>query len=226
MKKRFSHKTAALLLCGLSIIYGAYLSTRDMSDLPPLQNGDLIFQTSWTDQSIAIGLATGSLYIHTGIIKENGDGFSVIDAGRVVRETPLKSWIEGGILKRFSVYRYRGLSKDKAAAIITAAESHYGKPYDHYFSFDNEAIYCSELPYLAFKAAGLNLGEAEKIGSLYINNTFVKKLIEQRWERYPACQGKELSFEQCYGVIMSQPLISPESLAADKNLERIFTNYQ
>lgn len=205
--------------------YTLYLSTLDLSDTPPLKDGDLVFQSTRTDQSIAIALASGSWYIHTGIIKKTPGGLVVVEAGRTVGERPLQEWVDSGILKRFAVYRYRDLTEDQAQKVLAAAKAYYGKPYDHYFSFDNDAIYCSELEYLAFKDAGIPLSQPEKIGQIHINNPFTRKLIEQRWQKYPKCQGKDLTFDQCYDIIMSQELISPIGITRDSHLERIFSNY-
>lgn len=223
MRIGFKNTLLALLCCLLA--YGAYLYTLDADDMPPLKDGDLIFQTSWTDQSLAIGLATASPYIHGGIIRQAGSGFVVIEAAATVKETPLREWIGRGILGRFALYRHRDLNPGLASRLLEAAKAYYGRLYDHYFSFDNDTIYCSELIYLAFKDAGIAVDAPEKIAALYINNAMTKKLIEQRWEQYPSCKGKGFSFEQCYDVIMEQEIISPERIATDSHIERIFTNY-
>jgi len=194
-------------------------------DLPPLKNGDIIFQTTLNDQTLAIGLASDSIYIHTGIIKHTDQGYVVIHAAQRVIESTLSNWIKGGTLQRFSIYRYKGLSDAQAARVIEAAKKYYGKPYDFYFSFDNDSIYCSELDYLSFKDAGVPLGTVEKIGSLNVNNRFVKKIIEQRWQQYPACLGKGFDFDACYKTIMEGELITPASIARDPHMELIFTNY-
>lgn len=211
-----------VLLCA----YAGYLATLDESDLPPLKDGDLIFQTTWVpDVTPAIALASDSWYIHTGIIRQGDDGPLVIHAAQTVSETPLSEWIAAGMLGRFAVYRYNDLTPNKAAAVLEAAKTYYGRPYDHYFSFDNEAMYCSELEYLAFHDAGLPLGRLEKTGTLHINNRFVRGLIEQRWQHYPACLNKGYDFERCYQAIMEGKLITPASIAHDSHVTRIFSNY-
>jgi uncharacterized protein YycO len=225
MKKRSPARLIFYSLLAALFVYAGYLSTLNQADLPPLKDGDLVFQSTWVPGSMAIGLASGSIYIHTGIIKHTDNGVVVIQASSTVTETPLDRWIDQGVLGRFALYRYKDLSQAQATAILSAAKAYYGKPYDHFFSFDNDAIYCSELDYLAFKDAGVSLGKVEQIGSLGINNRFVRKLIEQRWQYYPACAGKGYNFETCYDVIMNGKLITPASIAADPHLERIFSNY-
>ncbi len=214
--------SACILAAGL---YTGVLAFKNEHDLPPLSDGDLIFQTSWTSQSIAVGIATWSLYLHTGIIKTTPTGPVVVHAGAQVGETPLSDWIDGGILQRFAVYRYKDLSPDQAINILNQAAQYYGKYYDIYFLFHNDKLYCSELPYLAYQESGIPIGKVEKIGNLSVNNYFSKKVIEQRWRSHPECQAKDMTFEQCYESIMQQTLVTPTSLAEDSHFERIFTNY-
>jgi len=218
--KRFLTALFVVILC-----YTGYLYHHDERALPPLQNGDIIFQTSWTNQSIAIGLASTSLFIHTGIIKQTPQGFSVIEAGDHVHDTPLIPWIHRGILSRFSIYRYAGLQPEQTARIVTAATAYYGEPYNMYFSFEKGSMYCSELVYTAYKDAGIPLGKVEKISELNINNRFTKEIIETRWHNYPACRDHVTNFEQCYNLILNGDIITPSSLAHDAHLARIFDNY-
>lgn len=208
------------------VFYAGYLATLGEEDLPTLQNGDLIFQTSWTEQTLAIAMASNSVYIHTGIIADNGDGnYTVIHAARHVIESPLHDWIHSGILSRFAVYRYQNLTPEQAGKIVATARTYIGTPYDFYFSPGKDAIYCSELDYLAYNESGIDLGHPEKIGSLNINNRFVKEIIRQRWQEYPACKGEAITFDQCYDRIMQGDITTPQSIASDQHLRKIFSNY-
>lgn len=217
------------LLAALVFLLGyfAYLATLGVEDLPPLRDGDLVFQTSWTGlPTLAIGAASASLYIHTGIVHVNGQGQPmVIEAARQVSEIPLSEWVNRGILTRFSAFRYDGLTPEQGRAVVESARKYLGLPYDHYFSFSKDAIYCSELEYYAFNESGVPLSKPQKIGSLNINNRFVKQLIEQRWQQYPACKGEDITFEQCYARIMDGELITPHHITEDPRLTRIFSNY-
>lgn len=219
---------AKLILC-LSLLwifgYAGYLASLDQSDLPPLQDGDLVFQTTWVPGSIAIGFASKSLYIHTGIVKHTSNGIVVVHAAQTVMETPLAEWIGYGVFSRFAVYRHMELTPKQAQTMLKAAEKYYGKAYDHYFSFNNDSIYCSELEYLAFKDAGMEIGQVQKIGSLSVNNGFVRRLIKERWQSYPACMGKGYDFDACYKVIMDGELVTPATIASDKHMKMIFSNY-
>lgn len=193
--------------------------------IPPLQNGDLVFQTTRTSQSMAIAFASLSPYIHTGIVRKQGDQLTVIEAANPVQETPLETWLSRGMFHRYSIYRYKDLTHEQGDKVVASALKYLGKPYDFYFTFDTEAIYCSELDYLAFKENDIPLAAPEKIGSLYVNNRFVKKVIEQRWQNYPACKGKDFTFEQCYDVMMEGELVTPAAIARDPHLELLYSNY-
>lgn len=160
-----------------------------------------------------------------GIIRTDGDKTVVIEAGDKVRETPLSAWIHRGRLQRTAVYRLPNLTPRQKDEILASAKSLYGKPYDIFFSFNNDAIYCSELPYLAFRAAGISLGRLQKVSELNIDNWLVKNLIEKRWERDQECKVAGFTFEQCYKHILDQDLVTPSSIAHDPKLNLIFSNY-
>ena len=61
-----------------------------------IQSGDIIFQTSTSNQSKAIQLATNSKYSHMGIIYENDGAYFVYEAVQPVKLTPLQTWIQRG----------------------------------------------------------------------------------------------------------------------------------
>lgn len=218
-------KKIAILLSVVILLLVGGLSATASGDYPPLQDGDLIFLTSTSSQSSAILVATADPYTHMGIIKNNGDQFVVVEAKGVVKETPLDEWIERGVLSRMAIYRKPILTLKQADQIIAATRKYYGKPYDIFFSFTNDAIYCSELPYLAYKEAGLDIGKVQKVSELNFDNALVRKLIEQRWERHHECKVKGYDFKQCYAHILRQDLVTPASIASDPQFEQIFSNY-
>lgn len=204
---------------------GVVLTGDPQRGMPPLQDGDLIFQTAMSSQTNAILVATASRYSHSGIIKRMGNGYVVIEAAAEVKETPFNEWIENGNFRRFAVFRHAGMTEEKARKIFSESKKYYGKPYDIFFLFGAEAFYCSELPFVAFKQAGLVVGAVEQVKSLNVNNSLVKALIEQRWQRHPVCKKAAKDFEQCYQIIMDQELVTPVSLTRGEHMQQIFTNY-
>ena len=214
---------AAAILC-VCLVAGTLYATAG-GNYPPLKDGDLIFQTSTSDQSSAIIFATGSAFSHMGIIKNEHGVITVIEAAAKVRETPLHAWVNRGLLKRVAIYRDQRLTPEIARQLLSYSSTLYGKPYDLFFSFNNDAIYCSELPYLAYKAVGMEIGKVQKISELNINNMLVRKLVQSRWKRDSECTERDFDFDQCYRYILNQSLVTPVSIANDPSFKMIYSNY-
>ena len=60
---------------------------------PTVMDGDIIFQTSKSSQSLAIQRATGSRYSHMGLIFLRAGKPFVFEAVSPVKYTPLDQWI-------------------------------------------------------------------------------------------------------------------------------------
>lgn len=197
----------------------------DMSAIPALESGDLIFQTHPSSQAPAVILATGSLYSHVGIIRKQGDKITVIHAARTVVESDFKEFIETGWGERMTIKRYEGLSTEQRDAIVNHALTHIGKPYDMAFHMGEDAIYCSELPFLAFAGEHLEVGKVEKIGDLYVNNSLVQELFNKRWKGHPLCQSVSTTAQTCWKAVMDEPIVTPVGLARDAHFKTIYDNY-
>jgi hypothetical protein len=190
----------------------------------PLAEGDLIFQNSRSTQSAAILSATGSAYTHMGIIVERAGELVVLEAGPTVREVPLAKWIASGIDGAHAVYRKEGLGAAQRAAVIEAARRYLGRPYDIFFDFEGQAIYCSELPFLAFGAVGIEVGKVQRVSELKLGSAAARKLIRERWRKHPRCAG--LGQQDCVAAIMKQKLITPASIAADPQFRLIHSSFE
>ena len=138
------------LTLGLSVTgasFAAWLAVTRVKagELPPLKNGDIIFQASGNTQSKAISLASHSLYTHTGIVEISPNGQAqVIEAVGPVRTIGLEKWLQHGAGGRVTVKRLKGLSKENAKKVIKAAHVYDGKPYDIFFYKGRDAIYCTQ----------------------------------------------------------------------------------
>jgi hypothetical protein len=83
------------------------------ADLPPLKNGDLVFQNTRGNQGLAIMLASRSAYSHMGMIELDGEGRPwVIEAVGPVQTIPLDKWIERGTASRITIKRMTGLKPE------------------------------------------------------------------------------------------------------------------
>lgn len=148
--------------------------------------GDIIFQTSRSSQSKAIQLATGSRYSHMGIIYENKGQFFVYEAVQPVKLTPLEEWINRGENGHFVVKRL-----EKAGEVLTEAtltkmkevgEQFKGKPYDIYFEWSDDKIYCSELVWKIYKqAAGIEIGQLENLSAFDLSHEAVQSKMKERY---------------------------------------------
>ncbi len=197
----------------------------DISKLPPLQNGDLVFQTNPNMQSLAVMLASDTLYTHVGIIRMTEKGPVVVEVGPV-RETPLQAFIDRGVGRWISIRRIQDLKPDEAAKALAWAKKQYGKPYDFFFLKGTDRFYCSELVADAYTdGAGISLGKWEKISDLK-KSAAMDKVIESRWREYPLCKGDvSMTYDKCYGIIMKQELVTPASLARDPRVHSVWSNY-
>ncbi|MFL3663668.1 MAG: YiiX family permuted papain-like enzyme [Flavobacteriales bacterium] len=151
-----------------------------------LQDGDIIFQTSKSAQSKAIQLATGSKYSHVGIIYLKNNNTFVYEAVQPVKLTPLKDWIKRGEGSHYVVKRLKDaetiLTPEVRSKMGSFGESFKGKPYDIYFEWSDDRIYCSELVWKIYhEAAGVDIGELEKLSSFNLDEPAVKQKLKERY---------------------------------------------
>jgi hypothetical protein len=163
---------------------------------PALRDGDIIFHTSRSAQSAAIQRATHSPYSHVGIVfLRDGKPF-VFEAIATVRYTPLDAWIARGDGGRYVVRRLKtALTPAQAAKLRASARQFEGKPYDLYFEWSDERIYCSELVWKMYEQAlGVKLGALQELREFDLTDPVVKAKMR---ERYGA------------NVPLEEPVISP-----------------
>jgi Permuted papain-like amidase enzyme, YaeF/YiiX, C92 family len=197
-------------------------------DLPSLQRGDVVFQNSLSDQSLAISIATGSEFTHVGIVDINPNGdIVVLEAVTTTRETPLEDWLTYGADADVAVYRFQDLTEDQALAVTTSARSHFGKPYDPYFHGSEDALYCSELVFIAFRdAIGVELGQTQRLRDLNLDNAAALALVGDRWSRHPSCMnGQAQDAAGCLALILDNPLITPVAQSLDARLQLIYSSF-
>ncbi len=194
-------------------------------DLPQLRTGDLVFQTSSGGQSAAVLAATGHPYTHMGILQVTAAGPVVIEAWSTVRETPLAEWTGQGDAGQITILRDARLSKAQAGAIVDAARTYLGRPYDIFFLFGNEGVYCSELPWLAYQTINLPLGEVQHFAELNSADAAVQGLIADRWQRDPVCATSAGDAQECLSLLLDRQMITPAAVAADPNMTVVYSNF-
>jgi hypothetical protein len=172
------------------------------------RDGDIIFHTSSSSQSLAIQRATRSRWSHMGMIIHRDGKPYVFEAIAIVRYTPLEKWIARGEKGHFVVKRLAaGLTDQQAAKLRKAASSYEGKPYDLYFEWSDERLYCSELVWKMYqRALGIELGARQKLREFDLSDPAVRAKIRERYGN---------------AVPLAEPVISPAAMFSAKSLETV-----
>ena len=176
----------------------------------PLREGDIIFHTSRSAQSAAIQRATHSPYSHVGVIIFREGKPYVFEAISTVQYTPLSKWTARGEGGRFVVKRLkRTLTGTEKSRLRTAARVYEGKPYDLYFEWSDQRIYCSELVWKIYdRALGVKLGELQKLREFDLTDAAVRAKMRERYGT---------------NVPLDEPVISPGAQFDSPLLETVET---
>lgn len=144
----------------IAYLFVVILALAACKNEPRLQTGDLVFVGIPADYSLdpdsmgsAISDATGDgdlNIIHVAIAEVKADSVWIIDATikHGVDRHPLDTFLTDFTLKDGSYPRFiiKRLSDNSLAGqFVEKAKQYLGRPYDVWFSPDNEAMYCSEL---------------------------------------------------------------------------------
>ena len=132
--------------------------TAETGPVSEVREGDVIFQTSKSQQSPLIQIGTRSKITHCGIIVMRGGKPYVLETLKTLVLTPLDKFIARGEDGKYWIKRSsRENIKIKYAKYL-------GKPYDLAFKFDNGRFYCSELVYDIYqKQLGIELAEPKQV---------------------------------------------------------------
>lgn len=189
-----------------------------LADLPARagyvpREGDILFQTSLSSQSLAIQLVTKSPYTHCGIVQIHQGRPMVLEAVGPVRLEPMEDWIargKGGAFWAKRLVKADALLTPKAvAALRTIGRRYMGRPYDHLFEWSDGEIYCSELVWKVYhQALGVELGALQPFSSLDLSSPEAMRIAKQRWGGKPPA---------------NQKLITPAAIAASPRLTQIFS---
>lgn len=154
-----------VIVCVASLFSSWLIEPLSAQDAPiaDVREGDIIFQTSQSEQSPLIQIGTRSKITHCGIIVlRNGEPY-VLETLRTLVLTPLDKFIARG---KDSKYWLKRSDKEN----IKIEYAHYlGKTYDLAFSFDNDIYYCSELVYDIYKnQLGIELCKPKRVDDYLI----------------------------------------------------------
>ena len=176
-----------------------------------LKDGDIIFHTSKSQQSLMLQKITKSPFTHCGIIFYRNGKQYVIEAVQPVKITPLQSWIDRGVDKRYAVLRvWSGLTKEQKNKMYAYAKNQLGKNYDIKFQWSNDKIYCSELVWKCYKSASIHLSNPKKFKNYNLTSPIAMKAIKNRY-------GNTFNPEEL--------VVSPKDIYNSGELKIIFNNY-
>ena len=156
------------------------------SATPTLQDGDIVFQTSRSSQSVAVQRATGSPYSHMGVVFHRGGKPFVFEAVSTVRHTPLDEWIARGVGRHFVAKRLREadvlLTPVALERLRLAASRFSGRPYDLVFGWSDDHVYCSELVWKAYdRGLNIQVGELQKVRDFNLSDPAVRAKMRERY---------------------------------------------
>lgn len=179
------------------------------------KDGDIILQTSQSEQCEAVRIATNSKFSHCGIIFIEGGKQYVYEAVQPVKITQLEDWIHHGKEDKYLVVRLKNsdkiLTEDVIKKMKKYGHSFLNKDYDLYFEWSDSKIYCSELVWKIYKnAANIELCKLEKLKDFNLSNPKVKAILHKRY-------GNKIP--------LNEDVIAPSQLANSDKLEIVFDNY-
>lgn len=152
----------------------------------PFQDGDIIFQTSKSNQSKAIQLATNSKYSHMGIVYIIDGNIMVYEAVQPVKLTPINKWIKRGKDGDYVLKRLKNsseiLTQEVKKEMKSLGEKYMGKNYDIHFDWSDDKIYCSELVWKIYKeATGVEIGKLQTLSEFDLSSPIVKQKMKERY---------------------------------------------
>lgn len=149
-----------------------------------VQDGDILFQTTVSRQSLAIKIATKSDYTHCGIVfTKNGKPY-VFEAVTTVSWTPLENWVQRGVKHHYVLMRLKkdqALTPDALQRMRDSITLFAGKEYDLLFQWSDAKIYCSELVWKLYQKAGIELCALRVFRDYDLDHEAVQTIVKERF---------------------------------------------
>ena len=180
MKKIFI--ILVLILCVVGYPFRSMLIegvTATKGPIEDVREGDVIFQTSLSQQSPLIKMGTRSTITHCGVVVMKDGKPYVLETQKTLVLTPLKKFIARG---KDGKYWHK---RPKLDNIKIKYSGYLCKPYDLAFKFDNGKFYCSELIYDVYlNQLGVELCKPKTIDDYLILGTHripkIKRAMKKR----------------------------------------------
>ena len=178
------------------------------------RGGDVLLQTSRSNQSLAIQLATGSRYSHAGLLIFRHGAPYVFEAIGPVVLTPLDAWIARGEGGQFTALRLADEAQLTPEALNRMAEvsrRFAGLPYDWTFGWGDDQIYCSELVWKIYdEGLAVRLIDPQRVGDFDLSHPAVQAKLRER-----------------YGdaVPLDEPAVAPGQFIESELLVEVYSSY-
>ena len=164
------------------------------------QDGDLVFQDIDCDsvcdaiEDVTKGLCNASIS-HIGMVITINDSLYVLEAinegvGLTKYSEFLSRSLDSEGKAKVMVLRLKNKYTHLIPAAIKSALRYINKPYDYFFEFNNDSLYCAELIYFAFKEANNNEEFFEAAPMTF--KCLKTGLINEYWVNYFKNFGKEI----------------------------------
>ncbi len=174
------------------------------------KDGDIIFQSSYSQQSKAVEEATNSPYSHCGIIFFEKNTPYVYEAVQPVGKRKLSDWIQSGVSQKYVVMRLldsSSLTEDNLEKMKLFAKNQFGRNYDIYYSWNDKEWYCSELVWKTYyNILSIELAKPKALREFNIDSPIVRKTMVQRY-------GNDIPYDE--------KMISPGQIFDSKLLYRV-----
>ena len=174
--------------------------TATKSPIEDVREGDVIFQTSLSQQSPLIKMGTRSTITHCGVVVMKEGKPYVLETQKTLVLTPLNKFIARG---KDGKYWHK---RPKLDNIKIKYSGYLGKSYDLAFKFDNGKFYCSELIYDVYlNQLGIELCKPKTIDDYLILGSHRIPKIKQAMKKR--------------GITMEQYAVAPIDLFNSKELK-------
>jgi hypothetical protein len=128
---------------------------------------------------------------------------------------PFLRFVKKGEGGRFEIRRLRSaeslLTDSNLRKLKAEGERFDGRPYDSFFGWGGDRIYCSELIYKMYlNALGIRIGEIRKLKDFDLTHPAVRSIMARRY-------GGNIPYEE--------PVIAPSDMHRDPKLFTIYSNF-
>lgn len=183
-KKYYRYRSAAVFgFLLLMVAFGLVAMPKGSGTNYVPQQGDIIFQTSRSSQSLAIQKATGSVYSHMGIIFIKNSKPYVLEASSKVKYTPINDWVNRGVDGKYVIKRTKtSLTDEQKNQLTIEAQRYINKPYDLTFEWSDNRQYCSELVWKIYSnSTGMKIGQLQQLKEFNLTSPAVKAKLAERY---------------------------------------------